>query len=187
MRPVRVATLLERALSPQPCLRLSRVLCCMLRAVSRGAEQRARQARAYDRTRQRFQRALQSAEELEGADSSVFAAVGRKGQQATAAAGAALPEGATAADDGSVADSASNPFLASGVEAAGHGEAAAAPGAAAVEDGEEAEDDVFDPAGWDDEVRKQWDAFVSSSKVRRVASVRLCLLRVSCLHEWLAI
>ena len=28
--------------------------------------------------------------------------------------------------------------------------------------------DVFDPASWDDETRKQWEAFVSSSKVGRL-------------------
>lgn len=58
----------------------------------REAEQRARAARLYDRQRQRFQRALLAAEDLEGADTSVFNAVSRKGSVAApggAAAGAA--------------------------------------------------------------------------------------------------
>jgi hypothetical protein len=123
-----------------------------------------RAARLYDRTRQRFQRALLSADQLEGADSSVFNAVGRKGQQA-----------AGPLDGGS--GSGGNPFMqqaaATGAAAAGSGEAGLEEAAAAVARAAAAESaadaagptDVFDPASWDADTRKQWDAFVARSKV----------------------
>lgn len=132
--------------------------CC------RGAEQRARAAKLYDRQRQRFQRALLAAEDLEGADSSVFTAVSRKG---SANGAAAVPNAADASSSGAgagEADGIGNPFLR---EVPGSAAAAAA-AALATADAEEEEDqaDVFDPASWDDDVRRQWESFVSSSKVR---------------------
>ncbi len=126
----------------------------------RDAEQRARAAKLYDRQRQRFQRALLAAEDLEGADSSVFTAVSRKGstngspgtQNAGSDAGGGAAEGAGG-----------NPFM----RGLPGGAAAAALAGADVEDEEEDSNaDVFDPASWDDDVRRQWESFVSSSKVR---------------------
>lgn len=124
-----------------------------------------RAARLYDRTRQRFQRALLSADQLEGADSSVFDAVGRKGQQ-------------TAGPLNGGSGSSGNPFMqqaaATGAPAAGSGEAGLEEAAAAVARAAAAESaadaaagptDVFDPASWDEDTRKQWDAFVARSKV----------------------
>lgn len=130
----------------------------------RDAEQRARAAKLYDRQRQRFQRALLAAEDLEGADSSVFTAVSRKGS--ATGAGAAQDGGSDAGGGASEADGAgsSNPFLRELPVSA----AAAAAAALATADAEEDEEaaDVFDPASWDDDVRRQWESFVSSSKVR---------------------
>ncbi|KAL4443362.1 hypothetical protein ABPG75_011099 [Micractinium tetrahymenae] len=132
----------------------------------REAEQRARAAKLYDRQRQRFQRALLAAEDLEGADSSVFAAVSRKGS--TNGAPAAPAQDGSDAGSGGAASAGSNPFLR---EVPG-GAAAAAAAALASADMEEEEDeassaDVFDPASWDDDVRRQWESFVSSSKVNK--------------------
>ncbi|KAL4429214.1 hypothetical protein ABPG77_010193 [Micractinium sp. CCAP 211/92] len=127
----------------------------------RDAEQRARAAKLYDRQRQRFQRALLAAEDLEGADSSVFTAVSRKGstngspgtQNAGSDAGGGAAEGAGG-----------NPFM----RGLPGGAAAAALAGADVEDEEEDSNaDVFDPASWDDDVRRQWESFVSSSKVNK--------------------
>lgn len=114
----------------------------------REAEQQARAAHVYGRTRQRFHRALAAAEDLEGADSSVFAAVGRKGQQVAGAA------------DGS--GDGGNPFLRGGPPGGDGG----ASSALADEDEDGGSTDVFDPASWDTDTRKQWEAFVSNSKVR---------------------
>ena len=60
--------------------------------------------RQYDRQRQRFQRALLAAEDLEGADSSVFSAVSRKGAStATAATASSAAAGNAAGLDGAAA------------------------------------------------------------------------------------
>ena len=86
--PSRTTTLtLSNCMPPRPT-------CCR-----REAEQRARAARLYDRQRQRFQRALLAAEDLEGADSSVFSAVSRKGSVAApgSTAGPASAAGAAGA------------------------------------------------------------------------------------------
>ncbi|EFN56646.1 hypothetical protein CHLNCDRAFT_51642 [Chlorella variabilis] len=119
------------------------------RLAIREAEQQARAAHVYGRTRQRFHRALAAAEDLEGADSSVFAAVGRKGQQVAGAA------------DGS--GDGGNPFLRGGPPGGDGG----ASSALADEDEDGGSTDVFDPASWDTDTRKQWEAFVSNSKVSK--------------------
>jgi hypothetical protein len=167
----------------------------------REAEARARTARQYDATRARFQRALLAAEDLEGADTlpspaSVGHSTASNGHP-SAASGEAAKNGATSANGGAgMAGAGGNPFMASmraGSAAAerlqgssGASAASEAPGAAAVAEAEElgAEPtDVFDPAGWDEDVRRQWDAFVSSSRVRRqlVQAGRLLLLVVASL------
>lgn len=64
----------------------------------REAEQRARSTKLYNRQRQRFHRALLAAEDLEGADSSVFSAVSRKGSVGGSTGGA--PNGAEGATNG---------------------------------------------------------------------------------------
>ncbi|PSC75461.1 hypothetical protein C2E20_1122 [Micractinium conductrix] len=189
----------------------------------RGAEQRARAAKQYGRYRQRFHRALAAAEDLEGANSSVFAAVSRKGAGGPATGGAAALDGAAGgvaggggggaaaevggdgaqcgvavlpsevvhaigghtgagapaggvpltaplgssggASSGGGGGSGVNPFLADVPGAA----VAAAASALATADADEEEEggDAFDPSSWDEDTRRQWDAFVSSSRVNK--------------------
>ena len=130
-----------------------------------------------------------AAEDLEGVDSSVFTAVSRMGSTSSSGgsgssgapavaagpgAGAAASQQqqpAAAAADGAAA--AENPFL-RGLSADASADDVGSSGA---EDGDEegvGSSDVFDPASWDEETRKQWDSFVSSSRVSLAARYVAC-------------
>ena len=196
----------------------------------REAEQRARAAKLYDRQRQRFHRALLAAEDLEGADSSVFTAVSRKGQifgpgtlgsAPGRLSGAGGPVGGRAGSgDGSSGTAGVDSHAGAGGGAEGDVATLAAAGPLATADAQdgrcaadaadalspaamhtcwrsrqpsllpinppcaalcmpapcsydlEESAHAFDPASWDEDTRKQWDAFVASSKVGAGAAVQ---------------